>query len=295
MFTEHRFALATDQQERDQKMQLYRMLSRKNIIYLIVFPYLLSSIKLSLVVLAHHTSQSLEQASTTRKNYQDTSVPIVKDSNFFANKNNEGNGQLKDNQTSILSENLNDKFIRHEISDFIQPTKYTLRISADPCRERFHGQLLISVNMTSMPSEDGIRFISLHAGASIKIRQAFFIQSDNTEIQASALGRDSSNEIITIDFQPNFITDTSGHLILVYSGKIYEERVGLFRTRGGSSSPTVANGSSKQNYVSEGKNQTSSPAISGSVCKNDQDRDDFGLATHFQPNDARRVFPCWVS
>ncbi|KAG9511054.1 Puromycin-sensitive aminopeptidase [Fragariocoptes setiger] len=155
--------------------------------------------------------------------------------------------------------------IENHTSPFI-PTFYSLRIKADPAKPRFSGQLLISLNLT----KGGFSSIRLHAAETIAIKSALFIFQDESSIKATKVGRDIESEIVRIDFSPFVINAQAGYLLIVYNGIVSTEPHGLYQFR---------------RYPLSSDNHTQHTGNNGNI--------DYGLATHFQPNDARRAFPCW--
>ena len=172
-------------------------------------------------------------------------------------------------------------FVEQKASDFVRPNFYTLRLKVDPNKRKFSGQLMIQLEVRApatnssgaQQSADSGRYLSLHAGANLHIRKAFYVLAarSGAQIRATKIGHNQQSELLTLDFYPNQIGPGQGLLLLVYSGAVNEtDSLGLFLHRSQRASSNLA--SSK---VAEVSQQSA------------------GLATHMEPSFARRLFPSW--
>lgn len=164
------------------------------------------------------------------------------------------------------------------VSDYATPTFYTLRLHADPTRQKFSGQLMIAIDVaepepagsaagnTSEPA--GHRYLALHAAENLRIKRAFYVSSarpGDLQVPASALHRLPERQLIAIDFRPHSIGAGQGLLLIVYSGQVNEtDSHGLFVHHSARPAP------------SSNRRQATS-----------------GLATQMQPIFARRFLPAW--
>jgi len=180
-------------------------------------------------------------------------------------------------------------------SEFAKPTFYTLRLTLDPTRRKFTGQLMIALDILApegQPSGSssggggggdqgaapgvagqlGHRYLTMHAGAGVQIKKAFYVFTarGSLQIPASKIGRDQSRELLTLDFHPNVISSGQGLLLIVYSAFVNEtDSHGLF----------LHHSQRAKLRAPPGGGPAQAPTA--------------GLATHMQPNFARRLFPSW--
>lgn len=208
---------------------------------------------------------------------------------------------------SIEYQNYSFGYTQSRVSNFVKPIFYTLRLKVDPTKRKFSGQLMITLDIDSpnefpktqsaslantdiikensnaknlsdtnrvKNGELGYRYLTLHAGRNINIKKAFYVFTAKSSVQipATKIGKDAHNELLTIDFYPNIITSGQGLLLIVYTGNVNEtDSHGLFVHHSQKAAKRflmIKNGSTVE-------------------------LDDSGLATHMQPNFARRLFPAW--
>lgn len=161
-----------------------------------------------------------------------------------------------------------------EVSAFVKPTFYTLRLKVDPMRQKFTGQLMITLEIGQPQPEAnpaGYRYLTLHAGNNLHIKKAFYVFTSRGSVQipAASIGRNAASELLTIDFHPNTISAGQGLLLLVYTGLVNStDSYGLFL------------------HKHKGKRQ---PVVAGEPAPDDS----AGLASQMQPDFARRLFPAW--
>lgn len=169
------------------------------------------------------------------------------------------------------------------VSDYSTPTFYTLRLQADPTRQKFTGQLMIALDIsepeqsTQRPvaatsAQTGYRYLTLHAANNLRIRRAFYVFSSRPSLQipATRVSRLPERELLAIDFHPNIISAGQGLLLIVYSGQVNEtDSLGLFVHH--------------SVRAKQQQQQNSSTTSQGAA----------GLATQMQPIFARRLLPAW--
>ena len=163
---------------------------------------------------------------------------------------------------------------------------------------------------TSSSGPESRRYLTLHAGANLNIRKAFYVLGSRggNQIRASRIGRNLTSELLTLDFHPHTIASGQGLLLLVYSGSVNETHShGLFlhrsqkggRARPSATSAAAANPNAQGGVAGVGvaqgaaANGASAGGTSAGAHAHAHADQFAGLATHMEPSFARRLFPAW--
>lgn len=223
----------------------------------------------------HDTNSSSQQESSNINNLSQNCPPSTDTT------------QLPESESKLknIYQYQNDTFVEPQISRYVTPTFYTLRLKLDPTRRKFGGQLMITLEVDSDELDDNLsqsgwrgnrRYLTLNAGPNLTIRKAFYVFNSQGGIQiaASSISHNPKSELLTIDFSPHRITPGQGLLLLVYSGLVNEaQSLGLFVHR----SP---------GFIPAEK-------LADTALAKEHELATLGLATHMQPTFSRRLFPSW--